>query len=52
MGLWYWITEEFKALGLRCVAFGPEFWLVAPIMLGLIVIAVIVGRDICGGGRK
>ena len=52
MGLWYWITEEFKALGLRCVAYGPEFWLVVPLALGLIVIAVIVGRDICGGGRK
>ena len=37
-----WIIAEFKALGLRCVAFGPEFWLVAPVA-GAVLIAVIVG---------
>ena len=46
---WYYIIAEFRALGLRCVAHGPEFWLVAPIILGLIVIAVIVWRDMVGG---
>lgn len=51
MGLWYWITEEFKALGLRCVAHGPEFWLVVPLALGLAVSAVIAARDIWGGKK-
>ena len=37
-----WIVAEFKALGLRCVAFGPEFWLVVPVA-GAVLIAVIVG---------
>ena len=37
MNLWYWITAEIKALGLRCVAHGPEFWLgVAAISLAVI----------------
>ncbi len=52
MGLWYWITAEFKALGLRCVAHGPEFWLVMPLALGLAVGAVIAACDIWRGGRK
>ena len=52
MGLWYWIAEEFKALGLRCVAYGPEFWLVMPLALGLSVSAVIAAHDIWRGGRK
>lgn len=42
MGLWYWITAEFKALGWYCVAHGPEFWLVAPVA-GALIVAVIVG---------
>lgn len=49
MGLWYWITAEFKALGLRCVAHGPEFWLVMPLALGLAALAVLVGWDIWRG---
>lgn len=49
MNLWYWVSEEFKALGLRCVAHGPEFWLVVPLALGVLVIALIVARDIWGG---
>lgn len=52
MGLWYWITEEFKALGLRCVAHGPEFWLVVPIGAGLLILSVIALKDILKGGRK
>lgn len=42
MSIWYWIAAEFKALGLRCVAYGPEFWLVAPI-IGAALLAVVVG---------
>lgn len=37
MNLWYWITAEIKALGLYCVAHGPECWLaVAAISLAVI----------------
>lgn len=49
---WYYIFAEFRALGLRCVFYGPEFWLVFPLGLGVIVAAVLVGRDILRGGRK
>lgn len=52
MGLWYWITEEFKALGLYCVAHGPEFWLVVPLGVGVAIMAALAARDIWGGGRK
>jgi hypothetical protein len=52
MGLWYWITAEFKALGLRCVAHGPEFWLVVPLALGLAAGVVIAACDIWRGGHK
>lgn len=52
MGLWYWITEEFKALGLRCVAHGPEFWLVAPLGVGVAIMSALAARDIWRGGRK
>ena len=43
MGLWYWITAEFKALGLRCVAHGPEFWLGVAAMGFVTALAVAVG---------
>lgn len=52
MGMRYWITAEFRALGLRCVAYGPEFWLVVPLALGLAVMAALAARDIWRGGRK
>lgn len=42
MGLWYWITAEFKALGLRCVAHGPEFWLAVAAIAGVAVLGMIV----------
>lgn len=48
MGLWYWITEEFKALGLRCIALGPEFWM-SMAFIALLGIAVIVIFYIWGG---
>jgi len=37
-----WIIAEFRALGWRCVAYGPEFWLVAPVA-GAVLIAGAVG---------
>lgn len=52
MGLWYWITEEFKALGFRCVAHGPEFWLVAPAALGLISGTIAIVRQILRRDKK
>lgn len=49
MSLWYWISEEFKALGLRCVAYGPEFWLAVAVICGvaaaLLLLACFVWRD-------
>ena len=41
MGLWYWITEEFKALGLRCVAHGPEFWLAVAVICWIISVGIV-----------
>lgn len=49
MGLWYWITAEFKALGLRCVAHGPEFWLAVAAMGFVAALAVAVGYYIWRG---
>lgn len=43
-----WILAEFKALGWYCVKHGPEFWLVVPIavvVLVAIVISCIIGRN-------
>ena len=42
MGLWYWITAEFKALGLRCVAHGPEFWLGVTAICGAVCLSAAV----------
>jgi hypothetical protein len=42
MSVMHWIAAEFRALGWRCVAFGPEFLLVVPVA-GAVLIAVIVG---------
>ena len=49
---WYYIIAEFRALGLRCVVFGPEFWLVVPPALGVIFTAMLLGHDIWKGGSK
>lgn len=43
MNLWYWITAEIKALGLYCVAHGPEFWLALAAISGAICFALVVG---------
>lgn len=40
---WYFIAAEFRALCLRCVAHGPEFWLAVTAMSGAICFALIVG---------
>ena len=37
------VAAEFRALGWRCVAYGPEFWLVIPTLCGALVLAVVVG---------
>lgn len=39
---WYYIVAEFKALGLRCVAYGPEFWLAVTAVAGAVVVAAMV----------
>lgn len=49
---WYFIAAEFKALGLRCVAHGPEFWLVVPLGAGLLILSALALSDIWRGGRK
>lgn len=48
---WYYIIAEFRALCLRCVAYGPEFWLVAPLIAGVLAVAVVAGWDIWRGGK-
>lgn len=48
---WYYIIAEFRALGLRCVAYGPEFWLIAPLAVGIVAVAVVAGFDIWRGGK-
>jgi len=42
VNIWYYIAAEFKALGLRCVAFGPEFWLCVTALAGAAIVAVLV----------
>lgn len=44
--VWYYIIAEFKALGLYCVAHGPEFWLVVPLIVGVAVTVMLVWKDI------
>ena len=46
---WYYILAEFRALGLRCVAFGPEFWLGVTAIAGAVVVAALVGLIIWEG---
>lgn len=40
---WYYIAAEFRALGLRCVAHGPEFWLAIAAIGGVAALSTIVG---------
>ena len=35
--VWRYLIAEFKALGWRCVALGPEFW------VGLVIVSAIAG---------
>ena len=37
---WYYIIAEFRALGLKCVAYGPEFWLAVSAVCGLMCISM------------
>lgn len=52
MKMWYWITEEFRALGLRCVAHGPEFWLGVAAICGVAALSIAVGFCIWRGDKK
>ena len=43
MSTWDYIIAEFKALGLRCVAYGPEFWLAIAAIGGVAALGAVVG---------
>ena len=40
---WSQVLAEIKALGWRCVAYGPEAWLAIPTLCGALVLAAVVG---------
>ena len=40
---WYYIIAEFRALGLHCVAHGPEFWLAITAIGGVAALSALVG---------
>ena len=40
---WAMAAAEFRALGWRCVAFGPEFWLAVAALCVALFLAVAVG---------
>ena len=46
---WYFIAAEFRALGLRCVAHGPEFWLAVAGIGFVAALSVAVGYFIWRG---
>lgn len=39
---WEQVLAEFKALGRRCVAYGPEFWLAFAALCGSFAIATVI----------
>lgn len=43
---WYFIAAEFKALGLYCVAHGPEFWLALAVICWAVAALIAVGYTI------
>lgn len=43
MSTWDYIIAEFRALGLRCVAYGPEFWLAIAAIGGVAALSAVVG---------
>lgn len=47
---WYYIVAEFKALGLRCAAHGPEFWVIFPACVGALAVGVVIGYYAFRGG--
>ena len=46
---WATVAAEFRALGWRCVAYGPEAHLILPILYGAVFFAVLF---ITRGGEK
>lgn len=38
-----YLIEEIKALGWRCAAFGPEFWLAVAALAGACALALVIG---------
>jgi uncharacterized membrane protein YraQ (UPF0718 family) len=40
MGVLHWILAEFRALGWRCVAYGPEFWLASAVICWVVAILI------------
>ena len=40
MGVLHWIIAEFRALGWRCVAYGPEFWLAVAVVCWVIAVGI------------
>lgn len=49
---WYYIIAEFRALGIRCVACGPEFWLAVTAICGLMCISMAVCCCVFGEGDR
>ena len=41
MSVLHWIIAEFRALGWRCVAYGPEFWLAVAVICWIISVAIV-----------
>ena len=39
---WACVAAEFRALGWRCVAYGPEFWLGVAALCGVVALAIVV----------
>lgn len=46
--IWRYLTAELQALGWRCIALGPEFWM-SMAFIALLGIAVIIIFYIWGG---
>ena len=40
---WATVAAEFRALGWRCAAYGPEFWLGVSALCGALILAGAVG---------
>lgn len=40
MSVLHWIAAEFQALGWRCIAYGPEFWLATAVICWVIAVGI------------